>query len=105
MRQLKRQARREFALGLGNVIGIDRGLAMNRESGGGFLHGRSAEQVEAKIVAHDAGAKFGVVAGSVQDGLLLLELGWFHRRPVWNPQRTDAGTLVEDFGDVASMME
>src|SRR6516165_3695348 len=63
--QRKRQARDQFAVGLSDVILIDRGLTVHRESGSCLLPRGSAEQVEAKIVSHDAGQKPGFVISSV----------------------------------------
>src|SRR6476469_5355548 len=96
--QRRRQARREFALGLCDVVLINRCFAMHRESGSCLIPRRSSEQVEANIVSHDAGKELGVITGSVPIRPFLLEFGWFHGRPVRNPQRTDASTLVEHFG-------
>src|SRR5215475_10929640 len=78
LRQGKRRARDEFVSRLGDVILIDRRLAMHGVSGSRLIARWSSEQVETKIVSHDAGQEFGVVTGSIPIWPLALEFGWFH---------------------------
>ena len=60
----KRQALKQLAGRLRDVVAIHRGFAVNREARGSFFGGGPSEQVEAQIVAHDACQELGIGPGS-----------------------------------------
>ena len=88
-----------------DLVARHRPLAVHRDAGREFLVRRSAENIQAQVVPHDAReqlalharAVFGVHAGTVRRGL--------DGAPRRRPQRIDAGFLIEDFGDVPAFLQ
>ena len=56
-------------------------------------------------MAHDACQQLGIGAGSEVAVLDRVRSGGFDRRPMRDPEGTDAGTLIEDLGNVAALFE
>jgi hypothetical protein len=72
---------------------------------GHFLVGRSTEQVQAQVVAHDARQELRFDAGAVRRVNVRIVGRGLDRRPRRNPQRTDAGGFIENRRDVPAAFE
>ena len=60
----KRQALKQLAGRLRDVVVIDRGFSVNRQARGSLFGRGHSKQIEAQIVAHDACQQLGIGAGS-----------------------------------------
>ena len=82
-----------------------RGLAVRRQARLRLVGGRTAEDVEAQVVPHDAGEQAGIGAVAVDRVIVRIVGGGLDRGPRRHPERVHAGFLVEHFGDVAAALE
>jgi hypothetical protein len=84
------------------IVGHDRTFAVRRQSGGGFLAGRPAENIEAQIVAHDGGQQLVVGAMSVFAGRRPAEVGRSIDRHGGTHKGIDCRGLLENLRDVSA---
>ena len=105
IRQRQHGAHRELAVVLADLVAGDSGLAVHRHAGGGLFRRGSAENVEAQVVAHDAGEQRRLDGVAVRRMRCAIVGGGFDRRPLRRPQRIHLCLLVENLGDVAAFLE
>src|SRR4051812_28738539 len=75
---------------------------MRLQTRGELFLGRSAENVETQVVAHDSRQQLRLDSSSVGGVARSDIIAWLDRRPGRNPQWADPARLVQDFGDVSS---
>ena len=78
---------------------------MHRQPGGGLRVRRPSENVQAQVVAHDAGEERRVYSAAVLRVHGVLVGRRLDRGPRRRPQRADARRLVQDLGDVTTLPE
>ena len=103
--QRQHGAHRKLAVVLTDLVAGDPGLAMHRHAGGGLFRRGSAENVQAQVVAHDAGEQRRLGRVAVFRVGRAIVSGRLDRRPPRRPQRIHLRVLVEDLGDVAAFLE
>lgn len=86
----------------GDLPGKDAGFAMDIGTGGGFGIGGGAEEVEAEIVAMDAGEKAAFAALAVAGVVSGIVGGRLDGGPGGRPEGIDAGGAVGKRGEVAA---
>jgi sugar lactone lactonase YvrE len=89
----------------GDIVAHDGTFAVNGHAGGSFFLGWLAENIEAEVMAHDAGQQFafGIVAVlRVASAVVGRRLDG---RPGRNPKRIHPGGFVEDLGNVSTFMK
>src|SRR5205823_8560090 len=78
---------------------------MHRDPGGCLLRRWNAENIQAKIVAHDAGQQSGIRAIAILRMLITGILRGLDGWPRRCPKRVHSSLFVEDFGDVTAFLQ
>src|SRR3954465_13438641 len=78
---------------------------MRLQTRGELFLGRSAENVETQVVAHDSRQQLRLDSSAVGGVARLDIIARLDRGPGRNPQWADPARLVQDFGDVSSALK